>query len=266
MSRSAVLLWARRAGVTLLVLIGVALAVVALQPFWLAPWVAHRLTATSGRAVHFDSMWVGLSGALEPVVHWRGVRIANAAWADAGRPFAALDEAVAYLSWRSIADERPVIALLVLRGGAVDLERHADGLRNWRLRNPEDRGPSHIKVMALRAERTSLRFVHRGLDLELEATASPNDAAGAAKATEAGGVASASASANRSPNASTSASATPGAATNADASTPTHLELKGTWRKLAFNAGLDTGEVITFLETGRTFALRGHLEAGGARL
>jgi uncharacterized protein involved in outer membrane biogenesis len=219
--------------VAALALAGLLLAAVASQPWWLAPLVARQLSASSGRAVAFDALWVGFSFALEPVVHVRGARIENAAWADATRPFMAVSEAAAVVSWRSVVEHRPVIALLVLRDGSIDLERQADGLRNWRLQHPEDRGPGRYKLLALEAHRSTIRFVHRGIDLVLEATATANDA---------------------------------GATSDAEPSLPTHLDLNGTWRELPFTASLVTGEVLTFLETGRSFPLRGRLDAGGVRL
>ena len=209
------------------------LAAVALQPWWLAPLLARSLEADSGRNVRFDSMRVGLSWRLEPVLHVRGVRIANAPWADSKRPFAELGEAVIRMSWRSLDERRPVIALMVLRDGEVDLERQADGLRNWRLRDPENRGPGRYKVLALQAERLSLRFKHAGIDLDLLAGATAND----------------------------SGDANPG-----DATVPTRIALNGRWRALPFKADLATGPVLSFIETGDTFALRGSVDVGGVRV
>ncbi|MEO6362235.1 MAG: AsmA family protein [Caldimonas sp.] len=207
------------------------LALVALQPWWLAPLLV-RYMARDGRTVRLDSATVGLSARLEPVVRFRGVNVDNAAWADdPARPFAALGEAIAIVSWRSLAEARPVIARLILRDGSVDLQRQADGLRNWRLRNPQDRGPGLYKVLALQAERLSLRFRHGGIDLDLVAKATPN------------------------------------LGREADAAAmPTRIDAQGAWRSLPFTASVATGPVLTFLETGSTFPIDGGVDAGGARL
>jgi uncharacterized protein involved in outer membrane biogenesis len=225
----------RRSARRALAAIGVLLlAAILLQPFWLAPLVGRQLSHSAGRSVHFERMWLGLTPSLEPVVQWRGVRIDNAPWADSHRPFAALESAAMVFSWRSIEQHRPVISLMVLRDGEVDLERRADGLRNWRLANPEYRGPGRYKVLALQGERVTVRFLHGGIDLDLRATASSNAGTGA----DAG----------------------------AEPLLPTRLDLEGEWRDLRFKASAATGIALTFLETGRTFPLRGFLEAGGARL
>lgn len=212
-----------------LALAALLLTLVALQPWWLASLLVHLLTH-EGRTVRIDAATVGLSAALEPVLHFRGVHIDNVAWADdPARPFAALGEAIAIVSWRSLPESRPVIEKMILRDGTVDLQRQADGLRNWRLRNPEYRGPGLIKVQAMQPERVALRVRHGGIDLDVIARATPN----------VGGEA---------------------------AAMPTRIDLQGTWRALPFTASFATGPVLTFLETGSTFPIDGRVDAGGARL
>ena len=120
-----------------LALVALLIAALATQALWLGPLASSELSRRSGRAARVDTMWIGLSSSLAPVVHCRGVRIDNAPWADAAHPLVALGEATAVFSWTSIAQRRPVIALWVLADGDVDLERRADGLRNWRLLNPD---------------------------------------------------------------------------------------------------------------------------------
>src|SRR5450432_716150 len=148
-----------------------AVVVLASQPWWLAPLLGAQLSKTSGREVHFDSVRVGLTPSLVPVVVMRGVRIANAPWADTSQPFAALEEAVFRFSWRRFPD-RWVVSPLLLRDGEVNLALQADGLRNWRLHDPEDRGPGHYWFYALEPHRATLRFVNAGIDLHLHTSAS----------------------------------------------------------------------------------------------
>jgi len=214
-----------------LLILALLLAAVALQPWWLALLVAHRLEVDSGRGVHFDSMRVGLSWRLEPVIRMRGVRIANAPWADTKQPLVALGEMIVRVSWRSLDEGRPVLSLMVLRDGKVDLERQADGHRNWRLRDPENLGPGRYKVQALQAERASIRFKDAGIDLDLLATAAAN-----------------------------------GDAAPGDAALPTRIALIGRWRDLPFTADLATGPALTFNDTGETFALRGKADVGGVHV
>ena len=230
---------ARVAGRALAVVAALVVLALLLQPWWLAPLMSHRLSASAQRDVHIDSMWVTLTGALEPAVHFRGVRIENAPWADRSRPFADLEAATAVFSWRSVREKRPVIEVLVLRGGEIDFERRADGLRNWRLRRPDDRGPGRFKVLSIRGEDATVRFLHERLELDLEAKATANvdDVAGTGAASVASGEA-----------------------------LPTRLAIRGTWRSVPFAIDAAASEVLTFLETGRVFRARGQVTSGGARL
>ncbi|HSC64444.1 MAG TPA: AsmA family protein, partial [Caldimonas sp.] len=231
---------ARRGLAIVAALVLVVVLALLLQPWWLAPLMSHRLSASAQRPVRFDSMWVTLTGALQPAVHFRGVRIDNAPWADASRPFAALESATAVFSWLSLRERRPVIALLVLRDGQIDLERRADGLRNWRLSHPDDRGPGRFKVLSIRGENATLRLLHERLELDLEAKATP-DSGSAARAAASDGT------------------------TDAEAM-PTRLAIRGTWRGVPFAVDAATSDVLTFAETGRAFRARGQATSGGARL
>jgi uncharacterized protein involved in outer membrane biogenesis len=219
------------------VLAGLLVLLAALQPWWLAPLANRSLSASAGRPVHFDSMWVTLSASLAPVVHLRGIRIENAPWADARQPLAHLSAARAAFSWRSLHERRPVIELLWLQGGEVDLERRADGLRNWRLGNPDDRGPGRYKVLAIRGENATVRFRHEALELDLLARASPTSSDGGGAGASEGG-----------------------------APMSTRLEVRGAWRAHPFEISVTTSDVITFVETGRTARVRGRVSSGAAQL
>jgi uncharacterized protein involved in outer membrane biogenesis len=205
-----------------------------LQPWWLAPVVAKRLSTSSGRTVHLDRMWVRLSASLAPVVELRGIRVDNAPWAETKRPFAALASATAVFSWRSLEERRPVIALMVLRDGEVDLERRSDGLRNWRLAHPDDRGPGHFKVLAIEGQQATVRFRHEPLELDIEVRATPNAASADTAAT--------------------------------DEAMPPQLDAPGSGRSARFPLRATSAEALTLLETGRRFRMRGRLESGGVHL
>ncbi len=225
---------ARAVGLAIASLAALVVLALLLQPWWLAPLMSHKLSASAKRDVRFGSMWVTLTAALQPVVHMRDVRIDNAPWADSRRPFAALAAVTAVFSWSSVRERRPVIALMTLREGEVDLERRSDGLRNWRLSRPEDIGPGRFKVLAIRGENAAVRFVHERIELDLEARATPRGA-GTAAASD-------------------------------DEAMPTELAVRGRWRGVSFAIDATTGEVLTFAETGQLFRARGQATSGGARL
>lgn len=217
-----------RAALALVILVALVLAT---HPWWVGALMGRYLSHTSERSVRFDSIRIAVDGALRPVIHLRGVEIANAPWADSKRPFAIAPEALMVVSWRSIAEARPVLDLLVLRDAEIDLERQADGTRNWRLRDPQDRGPGRIKVLTLQPERSRLRIAHRGVALDVQTSATPSE--GEAPLTGSG------------------------------ESVPLRIDFEGSLRGMPIAGRIATGPVLSFYETGRWFPLRGRADLGG---
>ncbi len=214
-------------------LLAVLVLAIASHPWWLAPLVARDLASRSGRAVHFDSIRLGLTTSLKPLAVLRGVRIANAPWADPSVPFAAVDEARFEFAWRR--DEgRYIVSRLLLRGGETHLALSTDGRRNWRLHQPEDRGPGHFLFLAFEPHDIHLSFTHPGLGLVFHGAAS--DAAAAATTSHDG-----------------------------DALT-TRVRFDGNVRGVAYKGETLTGPELTFRDTGRWFPLRGGVEVAGVRL
>ncbi|MEO6743066.1 MAG: AsmA family protein, partial [Caldimonas sp.] len=209
--------------------IGVALVALALvfDWNWFRPRLEQYLAEKSHRSVRIGDLHVSLSAALDPTLRLRRVRIDNAAWADA-RPLIDAGELQATFLLSSLIDRRPVISRLVLIDADVDLERQADGLRNWRLIHPEDRGPTRVRLMSIEAIRSKIRFAHRGLELDVQTAASP--------------------------------------AENPQPPFTTRVAFEGTYREAPFAGEVETGPELTFLETGRSFPLRGHAVSSGARL
>src|SRR5579859_456205 len=200
---------------------------------WFRHPLERALSESSHREIRIGDLQVHIGISLEPTVRLRDVYVENARWADK-RAAAVAGEASFTFSLRSVWDGRPVISRLVLKDAVLDMERQADGLRNWRLRDPEDRGPGRIKVLRLEAHRTTIRFVRRDIGLDVTAAASPAQ-------TGADG---------REP----------------DASRPTRIDFKGVFGDEAFSGEFLTGEQLTFLDTGESFLLRGHASAATSRL
>ena len=225
----------RRVGLVLaLGLLLLVVGAVVSHPWWLAPVLGAYLSRTSAREVHFDRVRLGLSDALTPELSFEGVRIADAPWGDTRRPFAVLGQAVFQFAWHR-HDGRWLVTRMMLSDGEVHLRRQADGRRNWRLRDPEDRGPGRFWFQALEPHRIALGFVHDGADVQLRTRAS--DLAPA-----------------------------PAAATADGSPLVNRVDFDGRWRGVAFQGAADIGPELTFYETGRWFGLRGHAEVAGARL
>jgi hypothetical protein len=215
-------------------LAAVALAVV-FDGLWLKPLIRHYVMAHSGRTIEFDEVHVRLAGTLDPTVEFRNLAIQNAAWA-APRPLVVARRLAATFAWRSLLGrDRAVVTLLVLEGADVDLERQADGLRNWRLGHPEDRGPARVRVLALDARDSTLHTVHRGLGLEGTATMTALPAARPL-------------------------------AGRAGPSLTRRLAFGGTCEGRRFDGELAVSDVLFFGTPDTRFAFDGHVRAAGLRL
>lgn len=223
-----------RPGPKTLTVLGLAAALAGLAFAWDWNWfrgpLERHLAERSGRTVHIGGLHVAFDRGLDPTVRLRDLHIDNAPWAraTAGKPFAKAGEVAFTFAWRSLVERRPVVSHLLLVDADVSLERRADGLRNWRLRSPDDRGPGKFKFLRLEAHQSRLRFVHEGIGLDVRTAATDLPAAAAPLAMR--------------------------------------IAFEGRWRDGPFTGSADTSRVLTFLETGEAFSLRGHGQSGKTRL
>ena len=202
------------------------------------PSLERHLSEHSQRAVKIGHLAVELGFSFEPTLHLRDIYIENAPWADTKRPLVVAGEASFTFALKTLWDERWVVSRIVLKDAEVDLERLADGLRNWRLRDPEYRGPGRFKVLAIETHRSRIRFAHLGIDLDVTGTST--------RATHAkpGGE--------------------PGA--QPDSALSTRIDFDGKFRGAAFAGAVLTSDLVTLQETGSAFPLRGHVTSGKTRV
>lgn len=210
-----------------------AVAVTAFDWNWLRYPVEQYLAHRSQREIRIGHLDVDVGLSLEPTVHLRDVYVQNASWGS-DRPTAVVGAASFTFSLRSVWERRPVITRLVLHDAEVSLERQADGLRNWRLRNPDDRGPGRVKVLRLDPHRVSIRFVRRDVDLDLTA--------------------------------STALPASGDKGLVPDSSHPASIVFHGTYGSAKFAGAATTSREITLIETGETFPIRAWMTTGRTRL
>ena len=224
----------RRSRVWLAAALAFVALIAAFDGLWLRPLIQHHIHERSGRRIDFDALQVGLDRALQPTVTLRNLVVQNAPWADP-RPLVRAAELGFTLSWASLRGGNVVLTRLALVDAEIDLEREADGLRNWRLTRPDDRGPGRVRVMSLDARNTRVRLVHRGLALELELQTTPL--------------------------------AVPMVLPEHPGLPLTkQLALHGTRSGTAFEAQLAISDAPTLFDTGQPFALRGELRAGSSRI
>ena len=202
---------------------------------WCRPLIRHYVMSHSGRDIRFDDLQVRWRNGLDPTIEFRGLTIENAPWAASRQPFIRAGRIAATLSWRSLGSDMVVVDLIEMEDAQLDMERRADGVRNWRLVHPDDRGPPHARVLALDARRSTFHTIHGGLGLELDAAIAPL----AAAQTLAG---------------------------HADLPLTRRLTFAGTYGGHAFTGDTFVSDVLTFGATPRMFALRGTAHFGALRL
>lgn len=195
----------------------------------LQQYLVHR-SHRDVRVGHLD-VDVGLS--LEPTVHLRDVYVQNAPWGSE-RPTAVIGAVSFTFSLRSVWEARPVISRLVLHDAEVSLERQADGLRNWRLRRPDDRGPGRLKVLRLEPHGVIIHLARR--DIDLDVTVSTGSRSGGAEALV------------------------------SDASHPLSIVFDGRYGMAKFAGAATTSREITLIETDEAFPIRAWMTSDKMRL
>ncbi len=140
---------------------------------WARPAVVRYIEHKSQREVQVDDLQIRLDDDWQPVVRLRGLRVANAPWASGQRPFITAREASFTLDWATLFAEVRVMRKMHLVEADIDMQRQPDGLRNWRLTRPDDRGGARMRIQRLHTERSHLTLAHRGIGLTLEATSTP---------------------------------------------------------------------------------------------
>ena len=202
---------------------------------WCRPLIRHYVMSRSQRSFDFDDMQVHFRDGLDPTIEFRGLTIQNAPWAASRAPFIHAGRIALTVSWRTLGSDMTVISLIELDDAQVDMERLADGIRNWRITRPDDRGPPRVRVLALAARNSRLHTIHRGIDVELDASTTPL----AAPRT---------------------------LAQHADLPLTKRLVFKGTYKGKAFEGDAAVSDVLTFGATPRLFALQGTARMGALRL
>ncbi len=213
-----------------------AASVVAFHGALLRPLIQHHVDERSGRRIEFEALRLGLDRRGQPTVRLRQLVVQNAAWASVpSRPLVRAGELGMTFAWRSLFADRVIVTRLELVDADVDLQRHADGRRNWRLTHPDDRGPGHVRVLAMVSHNTRMHVLDPTYALEADLQSSPLPAP-------------------------VTLAAYPGLPLTQ------RVIARGTRGGAAFEGEWSISERITLFDTNQPFTLRGSLRAGAARV
>lgn len=202
---------------------------------WTLPLMRHYVMSHSGRRFDAREVHLHLSRTLDPTIELRDVTVENAPWASTRDPLIKAGRIAMTFDGTTLLSDLKVVDLIELEDAQVDMERQADGLRNWRLSDPDDRGPPHLRVAAVRAQRSRLHTIHRGIGLEVDARIA----------------------------ALADARTMPG---RPELPLTQHLVAHGNYQGRAFDVDTAVSDVLTFGVTSQMFALDGAARAGGLTL
>src|SRR3954469_7651796 len=223
----------RRHALLLGIMLVLAAGVMLFDLNWLRGPLVNYLEKKSGRHVRIDDLHLSIAWPFVPTLRLRGVNIENAPWASR-QPMAVAGEVEFTFEMTSIWGERTIVTRMLLADADISMERKADGRRNWRLTEPDDRGPGKIRVLTLDAQRSKIHFINEGIDFEIVAQTTPVDV-----------------NARPSP---------------VDEVLVNNLNVNGTYQGVRFNGSALIGNFMSFRESRQWFPLRGHLSAGKTRL
>jgi len=201
---------------------------------WFRPALIDYVSEKSHRTISASDLDVDFSWSLQPTIKLRDLHIENAPWVKGqeARPLIAVKEiAFTFATFRMLFAEKRVISLISMSDGEVNLEKLENGLRNWRLLDPEYTGPGKYIVMALRARQSTIRVNDHGIQLNLLAVANPADSA----------------------------------RQDAQNSALNTITFSGTYRTQAFEGSAIAGETLTFQLTGIAFPITGQATSGNTR-
>ena len=198
---------------------------------WFRPALIDYVSEKSHRIISASDLDVDFSWSLQPTIKLRDLHIENAPWTknQGAKPLIAVKEITfTFATFRMLFAEKRIISLISMSDGEVNLEKLENGLRNWRLLDPEYTGPGKYIVMALRARQSTIRVDDHGIQLKLLAVANPADSA----------------------------------RQDAQNSPLNTIAFSGTYREQAFEGSAIAGETLTFQQTGLAFPITGHATSG----
>jgi uncharacterized protein involved in outer membrane biogenesis len=202
---------------------------------WARPWIRDFVMSRSGRRFDFDDLRIHLDRRLDPTVEFRGLTVQNASWAADPQPLIKAGRIAMTFEWRSLLSDIKVVRMIEIDDASIDMERQADGRRNWRITRPDDRGPPHLQVMALQARDSQLHLIHRGIALDLHARIERLAVLEASIG-------------------------------HPDLPLTQHLLAQGTFKDHSFDVDSAVSDVLMFGVTPQTFSLQGVAHVGGLTL
>ena len=227
----------RRHPVWLALLIALLLLIVFFDWNWFRHPLERYVSKKTERVFTISDLHVRLGW--NPSIRMRDVYFANAAWSKEDA-MARIEQLEFSVSLRDLPD-KVLVPRVALTKPVLIFERLADGRKNWRLADPDDTSPSKLRISTLSVDQGQLKYLDHGEPFAVDIAASTFDPAAAAKVTDA-------------------------KAAPANKRYSTRYRFSGNYHGAGFSGNAQTGEVISFQESGVPFPIQGDLVAGTTKV
>lgn len=225
--------------ITLTVLALLVLFVLLFDWNWLRGPMNRYITDKTQREFNSSDLHVQLGW--NPTIRLRDVYFANAAWAK-DAPMARIGTLEFSVSLRKLWDGEVLVPRVALDNAELNFEITEEDRRNWVLAEPsETKKESKFRISSLSVTKGQLRFVDRGMPMDLSVAVDTFDPAAAAKADDA-------------------------KAEPVNQAYTTRYTYNGSYHDAKFRGTALTGDVLSFQDSGVKFPLKGELVAGTTRV
>jgi AsmA family protein len=218
----------------------VVVAIIVFDWNWLRGPVQRYISEKTQR--EFTMAFLDVELGWTPTIKLRDVTFANAPWAKEPQPMARIGSLEFSVSLRGLLDRKLLIPRAAMADASFVFEKTKDDRKNWVLKEPDQaQQPSRVRIGSISVDRGALRYIDHGEPFEIDIQANTFDPQAQHKVTDA----------------------------NAKVDNrrfTTRYAFQGRYHEAPFKGHAQTGEVLSFQQTGIPFPIRGTLDAGSTRV
>ncbi len=187
------------------------------------PLLIKYVSYKSERTIQIGKLDIEFSGFLNPTIKFENLYISNAHWAGKRPLLSAKNISFTFNALQYITNPLGRFVNITIDESEVNLARTREGLRNWRLLQPDFTGPGKYIVLSIKPKNSELNFVNYAKELNFESKIRAN--------------------------------------LNSK-ELPVSIEFSGNYKNIPFKGHFSTGEKLTFQKTNQTFKAKGFVSHG----
>lgn len=190
---------------------------------WFKPALQGYLVQKSHRIVTIGELDVDFSGLLNPTIKFKDLYIQNASWSNEDPLIVAKEISFTLNGLQLLMNKKGKSVDISMKDAKVNLESLSNGLRNWRITDPNYRGVGKYTLLSLNVQRSTIRFNSRDANLDVTGSVSPN---------------------------------------SNPAELPCKIQFMGKYGEFPFNGLAYTPTLVTFQNTKKTFPINAYVKEG----